>query len=83
MVRYQGLRLGSKNSNQARLKNGYEKRGHGIGVGQINWNDARKRDALRKNLSYPAKAKQYLMIKGAENMLRSGSEGEIRSSSIP
>lgn len=28
----------------------------------------RKRDALRKNLVYLAKAEQYLLIKGAENM---------------
>jgi len=56
------------NSNAGRLKKIYETRGHGVGVGQINWNDVGKRDALRKNLVYLAKAAQYLMIKGAENM---------------
>jgi len=39
------------NSNAARQKKIYETRGHGVGVGQINWNDVGKRDALRKNLA--------------------------------
>jgi len=56
------------NSNAARLKSVYARHGHGVGVGQINRNDAGKRDALRKNLVYLAKAEQYLLIKGAENM---------------
>ncbi|MPV67626.1 inovirus-type Gp2 protein [Burkholderia sp. BE17] len=56
------------NSNTARLKKSYEKRGHGVGVGQINWNDRTKREALCKNLVYLAKSEQYLMIKGAERI---------------
>ena len=56
------------NSNAAKLKSVYARYGHGVGVGQINRNDADKRDALRKNLVYLAKAEQYLLIKGAENM---------------
>ncbi|RQT68362.1 inovirus Gp2 family protein [Burkholderia cepacia] len=53
------------NSNEEWRKRAYEKRGHGVGVGQINWNDTKKREALRKNLAYLAKSSQYLMIKGA------------------
>ncbi|QEZ48020.1 inovirus-type Gp2 protein [Cupriavidus oxalaticus] len=56
------------NSNAEWRKQFYEKRGHGIGVGQINWNDAEKRDALRKNLTYLAKAEQYVMVKETENI---------------
>lgn len=56
------------NSNAAWLKRSYEKRGHGIGIGQINWNDTKKREALRKNLVYLAKSEQYLMIQGAERI---------------
>lgn len=56
------------NSNAAKLKSVYARDGHGVGVGQINRNDAGKRDALRKNLVYLAKAEQYLLIKGAENL---------------
>lgn len=56
------------NSNQGWLKRRYEKHGHGVGVGQINWNDAKKREALRKNLRYLAKAGQYLMIKTAKRI---------------
>ncbi|MDN7629679.1 inovirus-type Gp2 protein [Burkholderia cenocepacia] len=56
------------NSNAEWLKKSYEKRGHGIGVGQINWNDTKKREALRKNLVYLAKSEQYLMITGAERI---------------
>ncbi|MFM0642191.1 inovirus-type Gp2 protein [Paraburkholderia metrosideri] len=56
------------NSNAEWLKRSYEKRGHGIGVGQINWNDTGKRQALRANLAYLAKAEQYLMIKGSERI---------------
>ncbi|MFM0488285.1 hypothetical protein [Paraburkholderia graminis] len=53
------------NSNASDLKPGYEKR-HGIGVGQINYDDGEKRKALRINLLYLAKAEQYLMIKSSE-----------------
>lgn len=56
------------NSNAEWLKKSYEKRGHGVGVGQINWNDTNKREALRKNLEYLAKSSQYLMIKGADRI---------------
>lgn len=56
------------NSNEGRLKRDYEKRGHGVGVGQINWDDDSKRAALRKNLLYLAKAQQYVMIRGAERI---------------
>ncbi|WP_230205675.1 inovirus-type Gp2 protein [Burkholderia cenocepacia] len=56
------------NSNRAQLKKSYEKRGHGVGIGQINWNDTKKREALRKNLVYLAKSEQYLMIKGADRI---------------
>lgn len=50
------------------LKKSYEKHGHAVGVGAINWNDAGKRDALRENLGYLAGAEQYVMIKGAERI---------------
>ncbi|RQU39023.1 inovirus Gp2 family protein [Burkholderia cenocepacia] len=56
------------NSNEEWRKRYYEKRGHGVGVGQINWNDSKKREALRKNLTYLAKSEQYLMMKGAERI---------------
>ncbi|MDO3560723.1 hypothetical protein [Ralstonia pseudosolanacearum] len=55
------------NSNAGWLKKLYEKK-HGVGVGQINRNDVKKRRALRINLAYLAKAVQYLLIKGAEHM---------------
>jgi hypothetical protein len=51
------------NSNDGKLKEGYRRKGHGIGVGQINWDDYDKREALRINLVYLAKTEQYLMIK--------------------
>ncbi|TCK97136.1 hypothetical protein B0G74_3838 [Paraburkholderia sp. BL9I2N2] len=56
------------NSNKTELRPGYEKRGQGIGVGQINRDDTEKRKALRTNLLYLAKAEQYLMIKAAERI---------------
>ncbi|MGG2042837.1 hypothetical protein [Burkholderia gladioli] len=65
------------NSNTERLKRSYETRGHGIGVGQVNWNDTKKREALRKNLMYLAKSEQYLMIKGAERV-RTFDMGRVR-----
>jgi len=49
------------NSNSSGRKEHYARYGHGVGVGQINWNDAGKRKALRKNLIYLAKTEQYLM----------------------
>lgn len=56
------------NSNAAPLKIGYEQRGHGVGVGQINWNDTKKREALRQNLVYLAKSDQYLMARETESI---------------
>ncbi len=56
------------NSNDGTLKKRYEKNGHGVGVGQINWNDFAKRDALRINLAYLAKTEQYFMIKVADGI---------------
>ncbi|CAL60687.1 conserved hypothetical protein [Herminiimonas arsenicoxydans] len=56
------------NSNGGKLKKGYAEKGHGVGVGQINWNDLAKRDALRINLVYLAKTEQYLMIKVANSI---------------
>ncbi|KST75889.1 inovirus-type Gp2 protein [Burkholderia humptydooensis] len=55
------------NSNQSWLKRRYAKR-HGVGVGQINWNEREKREALRTNLVYLAKADQYLMSRNIEHM---------------
>jgi hypothetical protein len=56
------------NSNEGKLKKWYKTKGHGVGVGQINWNDLAKRDALRINLAYLAKTEQYLMIKPIDGM---------------
>jgi len=50
------------NSNASDLKPGYEKR-HGVGVGQINYDDGEKRKALQTNLLYLAKVEQHLMMK--------------------
>ncbi|MEX3930362.1 hypothetical protein AB4Y32_00860 [Paraburkholderia phymatum] len=55
------------NSNAQWLKKSYKKK-RGVGVGQINWNDAEKRKTLRENLVYLAKAEQYVMITGAERI---------------
>ncbi|MEJ0003522.1 MAG: hypothetical protein WDN30_08120 [Pararobbsia sp.] len=55
------------NSNQGWLKRRYEKKGHGVGVGQIDWNSS-KREALRENLIYLAKAEQYLMSWSVERI---------------
>jgi hypothetical protein len=46
----------------------HERRGHGIGTGQIDRKDGLKRESLRKNLLYLAKASQYLMIKGDDRV---------------
>lgn len=56
------------NSNGGALKEGYKAHGHGIGVGQINWDEVEKRNALRTNLVYLAKAEQYLMLKSADRI---------------
>ncbi|KVD73147.1 hypothetical protein WS62_08645 [Burkholderia sp. ABCPW 14] len=55
------------NSNQAWLKRRYATK-HGVGVGEINWNEREKRDALRRNLVYLAKADQYLISRSIEHM---------------
>ncbi|WP_185646302.1 inovirus-type Gp2 protein [Burkholderia stagnalis] len=55
------------NSNQAWLKRRYATK-HGVGVGEINWNEREKRDALRTNLVYLAKADQYLISRSIEHM---------------
>ena len=54
-------------SNQAWLKHRYAKK-HGVGVGQINWSEREKREALRTNLVYLAKADQYLISRSIERM---------------
>ncbi|MGD7152632.1 inovirus-type Gp2 protein [Ralstonia pseudosolanacearum] len=64
------------NSNDGRRKQFYETHGHGVGVGQINWGDDDKRDALRTNLAYLAKAGQYLMVK-AEERIRTFGMGHV------
>jgi lactate dehydrogenase-like 2-hydroxyacid dehydrogenase len=46
----------------------HARHGHGIGTGQIDRKDAPKLESLKMNLLYLAKASQYLMIKGAENV---------------
>ncbi|KAE8760848.1 inovirus Gp2 family protein [Paraburkholderia madseniana] len=46
------------NSNANKLF--HEKYGHGIGTGEINWDDDAKREALRTNIRYMAKADQFL-----------------------
>lgn len=56
------------NSNAGWLKHGYAKRGHGVGVGQINWNDHEKREALRRNLIYLTKPEQNLMVNADEGI---------------
>ncbi|ONN64985.1 inovirus-type Gp2 protein [Herbaspirillum sp. VT-16-41] len=56
------------NSNAGWLKHGYTKHGHGVGVGQINWNDHEKREALRRNLIYLTKPEQDLMVKADEGI---------------
>jgi len=56
------------NSNASERKSGYATHGHGIGVGQINRGDTKKRQALKINLLYLAKAQQYLMIRCSEHI---------------
>lgn len=45
----------------------HAKYGHGIGTGEINWNDEAKREALRKNIRYMTKADQFLKMKYGKN----------------
>jgi len=56
------------NSNRAWLKRRYRMHGHGVGIGQIDRTDTEKREALRKNLLYLAKAEQYLLSRSTERI---------------
>jgi len=56
------------NSNQDRLKPGYERNGHGVGVGLIDYRDRKMRGALRENLRYLAKGEQHLQIRAEGNI---------------
>jgi len=41
----------------------HEKYGHGIGTGEVNWDDHDKRESLRQNIRYMTKADQFLKMK--------------------
>ncbi|WP_186079135.1 inovirus-type Gp2 protein [Burkholderia gladioli] len=45
----------------------HEKYGHGIGTGEINWDEDEKREALRENIRYMTKADQFLKMKHGEH----------------
>ncbi|PXX13920.1 uncharacterized protein DUF3296 [Paraburkholderia tropica] len=45
----------------------HEKYGHGVGTGEINWDDDAKREALRENIRYMTKADQFLKMKYGEH----------------
>jgi len=70
------------NSNAGKLKIFYRKHGHGVGVGQINWDDQDKRIALRKNLTYLVKTEQYLMLK-IRPVIRTFGTGQLPRKSKP
>ncbi|WP_176114836.1 inovirus-type Gp2 protein [Burkholderia cepacia] len=53
------------NSNADKLF--HEKHGHGVGTGEINWDDHEKREALRTNIRYMTKADQFLKLKYGEH----------------
>lgn len=53
------------NSNANKLF--HEKHGHGVGTGEINWDDGAKREALRTNIRYMTKADQFLKLKYGEH----------------
>ncbi|WP_175916092.1 inovirus-type Gp2 protein [Burkholderia sp. BCC1638] len=53
------------NSNADKAK--HAKYGHGIGTGEINWDDHNKREALRRNIQYMTKADQFLKMKYGEH----------------
>lgn len=53
------------NSNANKLF--HEKYGHGVGTGEINWDDDAKREALRENIRYMTKADQFLKMKYGEH----------------
>jgi hypothetical protein len=44
----------------------HQKYGHGVGTGEINWDDDAKREALRENIRYMTKADQFLKMKYGE-----------------
>jgi hypothetical protein len=41
----------------------HDKYGHGVGTGEIDWDDHQKREALRTNIRYMTKADQFLRMK--------------------
>ncbi|MBY8605346.1 inovirus Gp2 family protein [Burkholderia arboris] len=45
----------------------HEKYGHGVGTGEINWDNDAKREALRENIRYMTKADQFLKMKYGEH----------------
>lgn len=48
----------------------HQKFGHGVGTGEIEWNEEEKREALRTNIRYMTKADQFLRVKyGAHSRL--------------
>ncbi|WP_186251104.1 inovirus-type Gp2 protein [Burkholderia gladioli] len=53
------------NSNANKLF--HEQYGHGVGTGEINWDDDAKREALRTNIRYMTKADQFLKMKYGEH----------------
>jgi len=55
------------NSNREDLKPGYERKGHGVGVGLIDHRDSKMRGSLLANLLYLAKAEQQLQIRAEGN----------------
>lgn len=63
------------NSNQEWLKSKYVKRGHGVGVGQIDRTDDGMREALRENLRYVVKAEQFFQIRCDGNVHTFGTSG--------
>lgn len=56
------------NSNREHLKPGYERKGHGIGVGLIEHRSRKMRSSLLVNLFYLAKAEQQLQIRADGNV---------------
>ncbi|MCA8001375.1 YagK/YfjJ domain-containing protein [Burkholderia metallica] len=63
------------NSNREDLKPGYERRGHGIGVGLIDHRDSKMRGSLLVNLLYLAKSEQQLQIRAEGNVHTFGMSG--------
>jgi hypothetical protein len=52
--------------NSNRFKAIHQRFGHGVGTGEINWNDVAKRNALRRNIEYMTKAEQFVMSKNSK-----------------